>query len=563
MIRPVLRTCWFVTFVAFVDAVLSSAAVAQPLEGYTTYEQFSASVNELDASDLVTVSSLGKTLGGREIKLLRISSRKGDGTNDSEKPAILILGSVYAPHLLGGELALQMCQQIVGKAGDEPVRQLLDRLELYVIPRPNPDAMEAMFSKPFSERAVNARPTDDDRDFEVDEDPNEDLNGDGWITAMRVEDPTGKWMPHPADSRVLIEADPKKNESGRYLLYTEGVDNDGDKKWNEDGPGGVDFNRNFSFRYAFFTPGAGPHQVSEIESRAVADFAFEHPGIAVVFSFSLQDNLLETWKPGNDGDKIKTAVLSADSDPLNYLAEQYRTLHGGTDWPSPAKGEGAFADWAYFHFGRWSLSARGWWIPKLDPEKKEGEKPVDEKRGADDLNALRWFALKQVDGFVDWTTIEHPDFPGKKVEVGGFKPLLRSNPPAAELPALAGKHVQFLGKVGELMPRLELETPKVESLGNGVFRVTARALNTGYLPTMSAMGRTSRLLNTLQLKITLPEGAKLITSSPRLAIEPLAGKGGSREHAWLINAAESKSTSATVRVWSSCAGMAEKEVQLK
>ena len=546
--------------------LLPGMAAGQPLDGYANYDAYSTAVKELSKSNLVTVSSLGKSLGERELYLLRVTRPKDDKAKDEEKPAILILGSVYAPQLLGSELAMRMVGQLVAKSNDEPIKQLLDRFVLYVIPRPNPDATETMFSKPFAERALNTRSTDDDRDFAFDEDPNEDLNGDGWITAMRVEDPTGKWMPHPADNRVLIEADAKKNETGRYLLYSEGRDNDHDERWNEDGPGGVDFNRNFTFRYAFFTPGAGPHQISEAESRAIADFVFEHTNIALVFSFSPQDNLLEPWKPGKDDDRIKTAVQTSDADQLNFLAEQYRSIHGGKDWPSPMKGEGDFAEWAYFHIGRWSLSARAWWIPKVEAEKKDGakeEKPAEEKRGAEDVNALRWFASKGIDGFVAWTPVEHPDFPGKKVEVGGFKPLLRLNPPAAELDGLADKHLQFIGKAGGLMPALQLDVQKVESLGGGLFRVTARVLNTGYLPTVSAMGQISRLPNPVQLKITLPDGAKLVTSSERVKIEPLAGNGGSKEHVWLVNAAGAKTSAATIRAWSPSVGSVEKGVELK
>ena len=43
---------------------------------------------------------------------------------------------------------------------------------------------------------------------------------------------------------------------------------------------------------------------------------------------------------------------------LPYNAEQYRKLHGGKDAPGSPKGEGSFSEWAYFHYGRWSLAAR-------------------------------------------------------------------------------------------------------------------------------------------------------------------------------------------------------------
>ena len=87
---------------------------------------------------------------------------------------------------------------------------------------------------------------------------------------MRVHDPTGKYMAHPQDPRILIEAEADKNEQGRFRILTEGIDNDKDGKFNEDGPGGVDFNRNFTFEYPYFQAGAGPSQVSETETRAVA-----------------------------------------------------------------------------------------------------------------------------------------------------------------------------------------------------------------------------------------------------------------------------------------------------
>lgn len=546
--------------------LVSSAGAEAPIEGYSAYEAYSAEVQSLGKSPLVTVVSLGKTLGGRELHLLRVARHKAESDKDNTQPAILIVGSVYAPQLSGSELAIRMVRKLIEHPDDESAKALLDRYILYVIPRPNPDATEAMFARPFAERAVNERSTDDDRDFETNEDGNEDLNGDGWITAMRVEDPTGKWISHPQDERILIEADPKKHESGKYLLFTEGIDNDHDELWNEDGPGGVDLNRNFTFGYQFFSAGAGPHQVSEIESRAIADFAFDHPNIAAVFSFSPQDTLLTPWKPGDDNSRIKTTVLAADAPYLNELAEQYRTLHGGKDWPAAEKGAGDFASWAYFHYGRWSLSARAWWIPKVEPPKTssdEKEKSPDDPRGAEERNALRWFAANKIDGFVPWTPIEHPDFPGKKVEVGGFKPLVRLNPPANQLDELAAKHLAFLGRLGTGMPRLVLDEPKVEALGGGVFRVTAKVRNIGYLPTMSAMGKLSRWPNILQIKLSLPQGAKLLTSSERVALEPLAGSGGFREHAWLVNATAAEDAKAAVRVWSSSVGSDEKAIELK
>ncbi len=545
--------------------VFAGTAKANPaLEGYANYEALAQQVEQLAESDLVSVKSLGKTIGGRDVHLLTI------GTGDVDtKPAILIVGNVHAPHVAGSELALRFAKRLVEQAGtDEPIKALLDRFTVYVIPRPSPDATEKNFAAPFREIEGNARKTDDDRDGEFGEDPPDDLNGDGWITMMRVADPTGEYMLHPDDDRILIKADSKKNEQGQFQLYIEGKDNDGDDEWNEDAGDGVSFNDNFTFEYPYFKQGAGPHQVSETETRAVADFAFEHPNIAVVFTFTPEDNLMHPWKPNAQSERgrIKSTLLTDDAPYQDYLAEKYRKTHGGKDAPSSPDGEGSFTEWAYFHYGRWSLAARGWWVPKVE-EKKEGEESEknssDEKRGADEINALRWLEQQGIDGFVNWTPIEHPDFPGKKVEVGGFKPFYRLNPPVAELDELATKHVTFFTEVASLTPRIEIHEAKAESLGGDVYRVAATIVNNGFLPTMPEMGSVNDQMYPLQIQLNLPEATTWIQGSPRQRLGRLAGNGGKVEHTWIVRLPEDAPARAKLRVWAPAVGSHEIEIEFE
>ncbi len=77
------------------------------LEGYADYAAFRAQVDELEESDVCSVSSLGKTLGGRDVLLLTI----GTGAAD-EKPALLIVGNVHEPLLAGSELAIRIAQRL-------------------------------------------------------------------------------------------------------------------------------------------------------------------------------------------------------------------------------------------------------------------------------------------------------------------------------------------------------------------------------------------------------------------------------------------------------------------
>src|SRR5688572_10668661 len=85
--------------------LLASQARAQnpALEGYANHEAFSAQVKELDASDLVTVASIGKSVGGRDVWLLTIGTGKTE-----DKPAMAIVGNVQGSHVVGGEIAVRM-----------------------------------------------------------------------------------------------------------------------------------------------------------------------------------------------------------------------------------------------------------------------------------------------------------------------------------------------------------------------------------------------------------------------------------------------------------------------
>lgn len=525
---------------AAVMALAAQAAANPALEGYANDVQFTAQVHELDQSDLVTARSLGKSVGGREVWLLTIGLEKGDTGKTDDKPAIAVLGNVHGPHLAGAELAMRMAQRLV-KYGesDEATKKVLASHTFYIIPRPSPDASEKCFTAPYHERPGNDRKTDDDRDFAFGEDPPDDLNGDGWITMLRVEDLAGEWLPHPDEPRVLIQADRKKNERGQYRLLVEGKDDDHDGQFNEDGGDGVALNRNFTFRYEPFAKGTGENAVSEPEHRAIADFLHERPNIAAVFCFSLEDNLFHPWKPNQqaEGARIKTTVLSADVPQLEFLAGEYKMLQGGSDAPQLPASRGSFAEWAYFHYGRWSLAARGWWVPKVEPPKPaegEAKKPSDDKRGADELNLLRWLEREKLDGFVAWTPIEHPDFPGKKVEVGGFKPFYALNPPAKELDGLAEKHVKFITALPQWLPNLAITDAKAEPLGGGVVRVSATVVNQGYLPTMSEMGRVNGEAYPAWIDLTLPAKTELLQGHPRTRLPRLDGAGGKAERTWLV-----------------------------
>ncbi|MBL8892081.1 MAG: hypothetical protein JNL67_19050 [Planctomycetaceae bacterium] len=568
--------------------------IPAPLQGYATFAEMEARLKVLAESPWAELSSLGVTQGQRPIWLLKIASDP-----QATRPAILVVGNVQASHVVGRELALRMAERLLN-AGDSPaIEQLLSNYTVYVIPCPSPDATEKNFNGPGRERNGNLTLTDDDRDFETGEDPPTDLNGDGVITLLRIADEFGTHRTHPVDPRVLIPVDATKSEVGSYRIEMEARDADHDKSFGEDGADGVNFNRNFTFNYPYFAEGSGPHQVSEVETRAVADFMFDHPNIAFVLCFSPEDNLFHTWKgsPPTDSGRIKTKILTQDQGPMDRLAESFRQAHGGKNAPEPPMGAGSFSEWSYFHYGRWTFASRGWWVPTVEPtpvieptkteavpaetptttESKPGESPEaggaaaksddavassevtlapqtpavdgakpslesglakDDKRGATELNALAWFESQNIEAFVPWQAIEHPDLPGKLVEVGGFKPWYLLNPPAAQIDPLVEPHLGLLNAMVDHWPRLAVRDLEAKRLGPGLYDIRCQIVNTGGLPTMPEMAAVNGQWSPIQVQLVGPGKFKWIQGSQRQAVGRLAERGGKSEVRWVFQVIE-------------------------
>jgi hypothetical protein len=240
---------------------------------------------------IARLESIGKTRGGRDIWALELANPTG--VPPAKRPALLIAAGFEGDHLVGSEIALSVAGHLLKNYPADPdVKQRLDNSTIYVIPRVNPDGAEGYFAPVKTGRRTNATPRDDDNDGRTDEDGPEDLNGDGFITVMRVKSAGGEYMIDPEEPRLMKKADPKKGESGAYKLFWEGTDNDGDGYINEDPPGGIDINRNFAHDYPYYKAEAGPHMVSEAESRAVMDWIIAHRNVAAVLSFGESDNLI-------------------------------------------------------------------------------------------------------------------------------------------------------------------------------------------------------------------------------------------------------------------------------
>lgn len=550
--------CWFL-------AALPLAA-QRPSDGYHSSAALASALKSA-AGPAVQVSTIATTPG----RLPLLAVRLGSGNDVDSRPALLIMANAWGPEVVGSEIALGLVQKLgAGYGTDSAVTALLDRATIYVIPRANPDAAEAFFQNPLVERVRNASKWDDDRDAAVDEDGPEDLNGDGIIAMMRVKDPAGEWIADSAEPALMRKADIAKGEVGAYRVYLEGRDNDDDEQWQEDPPGGVDIGRSFPYEFPQFGEATGAGMMAETESRAIAQFIVDHPGIAIIYTLGPQDNLLKAWegkelpkegtRPGTSAGGPLKAILKEDEPWFAEVARRYRDITHQEKGPASAALEGDPVSWGYFDMGRWSFGARPWWVPDVKPDTAAADSArgdsaavgahrgrggprtaptrAAKSAGADsaaaDRNAIKWLRANEPGAVLDWVSFKHPDFPDQDVEIGGVRPFALVNPPSTMLDSLAVEQTAFVTALGGMLPSLSLRKLKTESLGSGLYRITIEVANDGYLPTSSKVGDMVRMPRPVRVELDTGKGIDIVSGRHFQLLDPISGSGSGVELTWVV-----------------------------
>jgi len=582
--------------------------------GYHDYAGLSSALKQLaqQHSEVIQLTSIGKTGKGRDIWMLQVSGTKGP--DPLSKQALLIVGNAEGDHVIGSEVALGIAGYLAQNYGqDEEVTQVLDSRTFYIVPRLNPDGAELFFSTTLNEYAGNLNPRDDDYDWKVDEDGPEDLNGDGLITLMRVNDKAGDWYADDKNPRLMKKKTADTPLDTLYQLYPEGTDNDGDGLYNEDGPGGFDINRNFPHNFGYRFRGTKVYPASELETRALIDFMTRyvprlktqpHRNICGVLLFSKYDNLaagtgIECGTPTfpqppagaqraapqmrmmfmmggrrgqNDAprtpprDPQPKKTESRDSSLFKNVSDQYKEITGIKSALS-AKPVGSILEYVYFQYGVPAFSANLWSIRQAATDRPQMKMPAAKPAGqaqaaaAPDRQAMmrqmmtrgggapqsaqaagggnddKW--LDWIDksndgqGFVAWTKYNHSQL--GEVEIGGFQPYLRVNPPAEQIPELSEKHAQFALYLASQFAEITMDAPQVKKLSSQLFEIKLTLHNTGAFPYATAMGQRSSNVTpiVLQMKFEDDEAMKLFGGQKRVDLRTLA-PGAEKELKWVI-----------------------------
>jgi hypothetical protein len=149
-----------------------------------------------------------------------------------------------------------------------------------------------------------------------------------------------------------------------------------------------------------------------------------------------------------------------------------------------------------------------------------------------DLRLLQWMDGEKIDGFVNWTPFKHPTL--GDVEIGGFRPYVTVNPPAAKIADLGAGHAKFVVYLTSLFAKIRIAKAEATALGGGIYRIKADVENTGYLPTALAQGLVARSVKPIMVQLGVPPETMITGSEKTSSIAALAGSGTRQSYEWVI-----------------------------
>ena len=260
---------------------------------------------------------------------------------------------------------------------------------------------------------------------------------------------------------------------------------------------------------------------------------------------------------------------SRDNALFKNASDQYKEITGIKSALSD-KPVGSILEYSYFQFGVPAFSANLWSVRQAPAGRSQmrtpGAKPTGKPQaaaapdrtammrqmmargggaggggqsaqaagGSNDDKWLDWIdKSNDGNGFVAWTKYSHAQL--GEVEIGGFQPYLRVNPPADQIPDLSEKHAKFALYLASQFAEITMDAPQVKKLSSQLFEIKLKLHNNGVYSYSTAMGQRSSNVTpiVLQMKFEDDDAMKLFGGQKRIDIRNLA-PGAERELKWVI-----------------------------
>lgn len=458
----------------------------------------------------LSLQSLGESYGGREMWMMTINNP--DTGAETDKAGMFIEANVHGNEIQGAEVTVYTIWYLMENYGRiDDVTRLVDERVFYLVPSVNPDGRDYFLDNAGSGARTGHIPVDSDGDGLMDEDGPNDLNGNGVIEQIR------KYVPGEGTHRIshtdprIMEAVPP-GETGDYvLLGSEGLDDDGDGRVNEDPVGGYDPNRNYGSDWQpnYVQGGSMDYPFQLPEARAINDFMMTRPNIAGFQSFHNSGGMIlrppgAAWYGQYPADDIRVYDELGETGERMLPYYDYfviwrglYSVHGGSvDWTNDGLGIISFSN-ELWNGGQYFNS------PLLQEQQRNPNSPISGQRS-------RYFFddfLEFGDQYVEWAPFDHPDFGA--VEMGGFKKLSgRVNPRFMSM-ELFHRNMAFTLYHADAMPLMSMGETSVERIDGDLFRVRVDITNERLIPSITVKARQNRVVRPDILTL---EGATVVAA---------------------------------------------------
>ncbi len=451
---------------------------------YYDWEEMEQALRTLEQAypKFLKLGSIGKSFMGKELWYVTINNPETG--KETEKAAMYIDANIHGNEVQGGEVCLYTIWYLMENYDYNPyIKKLVDERVFYLFPSVNPDGRDYWLHKGGSAR-TSQFPYDDDNDGLYDEDPAEDLDGDGEIGAMFIKVKPGEGTHRLADSGdhlvpIKKNVEGKPDELGDYkFVGTEGIDNDGDGRINEDQPGGIDPNRDFGsiWQSKGIQRGAGDYPFCWVESQHTRDFFYSHPNIAGVQAFHNSGGMVLRGPGAKLSGEYKRADLSVYDEigkAGEKIIEGYRYI---VIWSGLYTVWGGFIDFTHDLLGIYSFSNE-LWTSRADLD-------GDNKRTDEEREFFNKF-IDMENIFVPMHEIDHPKF-GKVIIDRDRTKLSGRVPPTWLLEELCHRNMAFCLYHANEMPLPKIKKLSAEKIADNMYKLKVAIYNERLMPTMSA-----------------------------------------------------------------------------
>ncbi len=486
---------------------------------YYSYAEWTQMMHDIqDQYDhLADIESIGKSRMGRDQFLITITA-KSTGAHDT-KPAMWVDGAVHGNEVNGIMCSLYLMWYLLTQYDYNTfVHDLVNSTTFYILPGLNVDANESFVS--FPNTANNPRepyrPEDNDGDGLYDEDQTEDVDGDGQLSNMYKEDPEGP-LKLSDDGRAFIPISSPEEAVRRFIrIGSEGYDNDGDGRINEDDIGGPDPNRNYPFDWQL--QAGWPYTMSEPETRNAYEFMRTHDNIFATFHYHNTGRLIMSAGPGGveagaqaqqatgpygmgRGQQTTAEQRLAQMREENKYAQYFertvapeyrhdfdvqteivtmgaRILKNYRPSISSWRGTGQAQVNSYGMLGAYAYLIELWGSPAFAADiNNDGRVSTEE--------TLLWIDTElHGEGWITPHPVQHPDL--GEVWIGGSqKKHTQRTPPARYIEMEAQKNADFVMYVASEFPKVEIDEIEITPEAGNLYWVDVTVKNDRVFPTFS------------------------------------------------------------------------------